>query len=133
MLSNFAQGVLVAGVALLAFATGCRGPGPDRPDISRVGGTLLVYEVPEADAGKPGRSVAELVMVVRMMIDPTDLRPYTVRAVEASRIEVAIPRSRDPKGDEEQVKDLKMLLTDGPDDVPRLGLRLVQEKTVEPK
>ena len=98
MLSNFAQGVLVAGVALLAFATGCRGPGPDRPDISRVGGTLLVYEAPEADAGKPGRSVAELVMVVRMMIDPTDLRPYTVRESRRAGSRSPFRVSRDRRG-----------------------------------
>ena len=133
MRTLFFRGGLVVGLVLSAVGPGCSRAEPNKPDVGKVGGTVLVYEVPKGADGKPGRPIAEWVTTIRRRIDPADVGPYTVRAAGATGFEVAIPRTGARKADEESVKEVKLLLTDGPDTGPPLGLRLALEKAVEPK
>lgn len=129
----FFRGVLVVGLVLSAAGPGCSRAEPNKPDVAKVGGTVLVYEVPKGADGKPGRPIEEWVTTIRRRIDPAEVGASTVRAAGATGFEVVIPRTGDQKADEESVKEVKSLLTDGPDTGPPLGLRLTEEKAVEPK
>ena len=133
MTAVISRSTIAVGLILLLAAPGCSRTGTDSPDISQVGGTVLVYEVPKGADGKPGRPIAEWVTAIKRRIDPAEVGTYTVRVAGASGFEIAVPRGIDRKTDEENINEVKQLLTDGPDTGPRLGLRLVQEKAVEPK
>jgi preprotein translocase subunit SecD len=70
---------------------------PQVPDITKLGGTFLVFEtdgdLPDT-AGPPG----ELASAVRRRLDPTGREGITARSAGAGRIEVGVPRT--PRHDE---------------------------------
>jgi preprotein translocase subunit SecD len=83
-----------------------------RPDMAKVGGTVLVYEVDESrwpEGKKPeSYSAEQLAAKLKQRIDPADLYGVTVRPLNDTRVEISLPR-RD--GDHaEQVQQVKELI-----------------------
>jgi SecD/SecF fusion protein len=64
------------------------------PDISQVGGTVLVYEVEESRPPSSG-SIEDLPDALRRRLDPSGSLGITARLVGDRQVEIAIPRSGD--------------------------------------
>jgi hypothetical protein len=75
-----------------------------RPDFSRSGGTLLVFEV---DGEPPDEGLDPLVAVLHKRFDPTDSAGIVVRLNEEQQIEVGVPNG---KHHDEQVEMVKRLV-----------------------
>jgi preprotein translocase subunit SecD len=76
------------------------------PDISQVGGTVLVYQVEEGSNPPPGDRLEALPDALRHRLDPSGVLGITVRLVGAGQVEIAIPRSGDHEKAVRMTRDL---------------------------
>jgi SecD/SecF fusion protein len=97
-------------VLLIALLTGglyLAGVFRPRPDVHVVGGTILTYEVDDADLAADVR-LDDLTAAVKRRVDPADLHNILVRAAGEHRIEVVVPRG--PANQGALVEQVKALL-----------------------
>jgi SecD/SecF fusion protein len=79
-----------------------------RPDMRKLGGTLLVFEVDEDDERAANFQSEELAPVLKRRLDPSDVKGITVRLLSPTRVEVGVPRT---EGHDEHVRWVKSLAT----------------------
>lgn len=77
-----------------------------QPDIRKLGGTLLVFEVDEDDERAATFQPEELAATLKRRLDPNDVKGIAVRLLRPTRIEITIPRT---EGHDEQVRQVKAL------------------------
>jgi SecD/SecF fusion protein len=78
------------------------------PDINTAGGTILVYELDESAPLVAGYEPDQLAAALKQRLDPADLYGVRVKPIDATRVEIAIPRSGDHAT---VVQDVKRLLS----------------------
>ena len=77
-----------------------------RPDMRKLGGTMLVFEVDEDDERAANFQSEELAPALKRRLDPSDVKGITVRLLSPTRVEVGIPRT---EGHDEHVRWVKSL------------------------
>ena len=111
ILIGLALTVLAAGAAVYCWQHFRFQHRPTPPNIHKVGGTILVYEVDTArfpDGVPPANfSMDHLAETLRRRIDPTGEAGVAVRPVGDLRIEISVPRhDKDHKDDLDRVRNL---------------------------
>jgi preprotein translocase subunit SecD len=77
-----------------------------RPDIHKLGGTLLVFEVDEDNDRLPSYQPEDLVAALKRRLDLSGRKGITVRLLSPTRVEVGVPRSEEHAEYLRQVKSL---------------------------
>ena len=74
--------------------------------IDLSGGTILVYEVPR-EKRPPNFNMDELISALNIRVDPEGVKEIPIRKIGGNRIELILPKSSN-----EEVEDIKKMLTD---------------------
>jgi preprotein translocase subunit SecD len=78
-----------------------------KPDLSKTGGTVLIYEVEIVEPPPEGPRIESLAQALKKRIDPADLTAVSVRRVGKTRVEIVLPwMGKDHEQSVRRIKDL---------------------------